>query len=48
MKEYIKIDQIPKKYGRSSLTAKEKEARIYALAESMKIKIGGKDAKSKS
>ena len=38
----IKINAIPKDYGKTALTDKEKEARIIALAEKMNIKIGGK------
>ena len=38
----IKINTIPKDFGKTALTDKEKEARIYALAEKMNIKIGGK------
>ena len=38
----IKINTIPKTRGKTVLTDAEKEARIYALAEKMNIKIGGK------
>lgn len=31
------------KHRKSSLTQQEKEARIYALAEKLKVKIGGKE-----
>lgn len=43
-KDYIKIkiNTIPKIYGKTALTKEEKEARIYALADKMNIKIGGK------
>ena len=47
MKKTIKLDmndfQQRKQYGRTPLTQKEKEARIYALADKMKIKIGDKN-----
>ena len=38
----IKIDTVPKKYGKTVLTEQEKEARIYELAEKMNVKIGVK------
>ena len=38
----IKIDTVPKKYGKTVLTDQEKEARIYELAEKMNVKIGVK------
>lgn len=47
MKETIKLNmeeyQQRKQFGRCSLSPKEKEARILALAKKLNIKIGGKD-----
>ena len=39
----IKINTVPKTRGKTVLTDAEKEARIYAMAEKLKIKIGGKN-----
>ena len=43
-KKYItvNINTIPKTRGKTVLTDAEKQARLYALAEKMNIKIGGK------
>ena len=38
----IKVNTIPKTFGKTVLTQQEKEARIYELAEKMNVKIGVK------
>lgn len=43
-KEYIQVDRIPRKQ-RTVLTEQEKIAKIYALAEELKVQIGVEDAR---
>ena len=39
-KRYIWVEGVPRKPDSAVLTRKEKEARIIALADKMKVKIG--------
>ena len=45
MKQGIKLNMSEytqrKQFGRTSLTQREKEARIYAMAKKLHVKIGG-------